>query len=50
MYVLVPFTVQNIRKMLKVDPELLRTVIFGPILGPILDRLPPHRSSSNKES
>ena len=36
MYLLVPFIVQKIKEIFEVDLELLRTVIFEPILGPIL--------------
>ena len=47
---LVPFIVQNIKKIYKADPQLLGSVIFGPILGLVLDRLFPTRSSWNKDS
>ena len=50
MYFLAAFIVQNIKKILKVDPGLLRTVIFGPILDPILARLLPSRFSRSKDS
>ena len=36
---LVPFIVQNIKKIYKADPELLGTVIFGPILGLVPTRV-----------
>ena len=48
---LVPFIVQNIeKKILKADPELLGTAIFGPILGTVLVRFFTTRSSWNKHS
>ena len=42
MFLLVSLIIQNIKKILKVDPELLR--IFEPILGPIVASLLPTRS------
>ena len=47
---LVPFIVQNIKKIYKANSELLGTVIFGPMLGLVLARLLPTRSSWNKDS
>lgn len=34
MYLLHPIIVKNIKKILGSNPELLETIIFGPILGP----------------
>ena len=43
MYLLVSLILQNIKEILKVDPEFLR--ILEPILGPLLASFAPTRCS-----